>query len=57
MTTLLSTFGIMCMILAVGAIDGPTPELTGDNFALSFVFAIIGVLLMLLAIKFQKDEE
>jgi len=47
----------MCMILAVGAIDGPTPELTGDNFALSFVFAIIGVLLMLLAIKFQKDEE
>tara|TARA_B110000858_G_C17738647_1_gene443811 strand:- start:612 stop:785 length:174 start_codon:yes stop_codon:yes gene_type:complete len=57
MTTLLSTFGIMCMILAVGAIDGPTPELAGDNFALSFVFAIIGVLLMLLAIKFQKDEE
>jgi|TARA_R110001583_G_scaffold71508_1_gene201363 hypothetical protein len=45
------------MILAVGAIDGPTPELAGDNFALSFVFAIIGVLLMLLAIKFQKDEE
>lgn len=57
MTTLLSTFGIMCMILAVGAIDGPTPETSGDNFVLCFVLATVGIMSMFLAIKSQQYNE
>ena len=56
MTTLLSIISIICMILAVGAIDGPTLETSGDNFVLCFVLATVGIISMLLAIKSQENE-
>ena len=57
MTTLLSIIGIMCMIFAVGAIDGPTLETSGNNFALCFVFATVGFMSMFLAIKSQQYND
>ena len=36
------SLAIVCMILAVGAIDGPTGH-EGDNFTLAFMFAITGI--------------
>jgi len=56
MTTLFSIIAIICMILAVGAIDGPTLETSGDNFVLCFVLATVGIISMLLAIKSQENE-
>ena len=56
MTTLFSIIGIMCMIFAVGAIDGPTLETSGNNFVLCFVLATIGIMSMFLAIKSQENE-
>ena len=56
MTTLLSIISIICMILAVGAIDGPTLETSGNNFVLCFVLATVGIISMLLAIKSQENE-
>ena len=40
MTTLFSIIAIMCMIFAVGAIDGPTLETSGNNFVLCFLFRL-----------------
>jgi uncharacterized membrane protein YoaK (UPF0700 family) len=57
MTTLLSIISIICMILAVGAIDGPTLETSGDNFVLCFVLATVGIMSMFLAIKSQQYNE
>ena len=51
MTTLFSLIAIICMIFAVGAIDGPTLETSGDNFVLCFVLATVGIMSMFLAIK------
>ena len=56
MTTLFSIIAIMCMIFAVGAIDGPTLETSGNNFVLCFVFATVAIMSMLLAIKSQENE-
>ena len=56
MTTFLSIIGIMCMIFAVGAIDGPTLETSGNNFVLCFVFAIVGIMSMFLALINQSKE-
>ena len=56
MTTLFSLIAIICMIFAVGAIDGPTLETSGNNFVLCFVFATVGIISMLLAIKSQENE-
>ena len=56
MTTFFSIIGIMCMILAVGAIDGPTLETSGNNFVLCFVLAIVGIMSIFLAIKSQENE-
>jgi|TARA_B110000196_G_scaffold35485_1_gene26704 hypothetical protein len=44
------------MILAVGAIDGPTLETSGNNFVLCFVLAIVGIMSIFLAIKSQENE-
>jgi hypothetical protein len=41
------------MILAVGSIDGPTPETSGDNFLLCFILAIVGIISFILALKNQ----
>ena len=57
MTTLFSIIGIMCMILAVGAIDGPTLETSGNNFVICFVLATVGIMSMFLAIKSQQYNE
>ena len=57
MTTLFSIIAIICMILAVGAIDGPTLETSGDNFVLCFVLATVGIMSMFLAIKSQQYNE
>ena len=56
MTTLFSLIAIICMILAVGAIDGPTLETSGNNFVLCFVLAIVGIMSIFLAIKSQENE-
>lgn len=56
MTTFFSIIGIICMILAVGAIDGPTLETSGNNFVLCFVLAIVGIMSIFLAIKSQENE-
>tara|TARA_R100001460_G_scaffold72003_2_gene112708 strand:+ start:2559 stop:2702 length:144 start_codon:yes stop_codon:yes gene_type:complete len=47
------------MMLAVGAIDGPTPEKSElDDFLLSFILGSIGFIsLLYVAIKSQEDEE
>ena len=57
MTTLFSIIAIICMILAVGAIDGPTLETSGNNFVLCFVLATVGIMSMFLAIKSQQYNE
>ena len=57
MTTLFSIIGIMCMIFAVGAIDGLTLETSGDNFVLCFVLATVGIMSMFLAIKYNEKED
>ena len=57
MTTLFSIIAIICMILAVGAIDGPTLETSGDNFVLCFVLATVGIMSMFLAIKSQQYND
>ena len=56
MTTLFSIIGIMCMIFAVGAIDGPTLETSGNNFVLCFVLAAVGIMSMFLALINQSKE-
>ena len=56
MSTFLSLIGIICMILAVGTIDGPTLETSGNNFVLCFVFAIVGIMSMFLALMNQSKE-
>jgi hypothetical protein len=38
------TLAMVCMILSVGAIDGPTGY-ENDNFGLAFTFAILGIVL------------
>lgn len=56
MSTFLSLIGIICMILAVGVIDGSTLETSGNNFVLCFVFAIVGIMSMFLALINQSKE-
>ena len=57
MTALLSILGIFFMLFAVGSIDGPTLETSGNNFALCFVFATVGIMSMFLAIKSQQYND
>jgi len=56
MSAFLSVIGIICMILSVGAIDGPTLETSGNNFILCFVLAIVGIMSMFLALINQSKE-
>ena len=56
MSASLSVIGIICMILSVGAIDGPTLETSGNNFVLCFVLAIVGIMSMFLALINQSKE-
>ena len=57
MTTTFSVIGIMCLILAVGAIDGGYNGLpVNDNWTMFFIFTGVGIISMLLAIKSQENE-
>ena len=57
MTTTFSVIGIMCLIFAVGAIDGGYNGVPmNDNWTMFFVFVVVGIISMLLAIKSQEDE-
>ena len=49
------SLAIVCMILSVGAIDGPTGH-DGDNFTLAFVFAITGITLGVWSILSMGDR-
>ena len=57
MQTLFSIIATLCLIFAVGAIDGPTLETSGDNFVLCFVLATVGIMSMFLAIKSQQYND
>ena len=57
MTSVFSIIAILCLIFAVGAIDGPTLETSGDNFVLCFVLATVGIMSMFLAIKYNEKED
>ena len=57
MTTTFSVIGIMCLILAGGSIDGGYNGLpVNDNWTMFFIFTVVGIISMLLAIKSQEDE-
>ena len=57
MTTFFSIIGILCLVLAVGAIDGGYNGLpVNDNWTMFFIFTVVGIISMLLAIKSQEDE-
>ncbi len=57
MTSVFSIIAILCLIFAVGAIDGPTLETSGNNFVLCFVLATVGIMSMFLAIKSQQYND
>ena len=57
MTTTFSVIGIMCLILAVGAIYGGYNGLpVNDNWTMFFIFTVVGIISMLLAIKSQEND-
>ena len=57
MTTTFSVIGILCLVLAVGAIDGGSNGLpVNDNWTMFFIFTVVGIISMLLAIKSQENE-
>tara|TARA_B100001094_G_C17672905_1_gene549683 strand:- start:282 stop:446 length:165 start_codon:yes stop_codon:yes gene_type:complete len=48
--------GLICLILAVGAIDGPTGH-EGDAWHLTFIFGALGLGLMLWALPSIADAD
>ena len=48
--------GLVCLILAVGAIDGPTGH-EGDAWHLTFIFGALGLGLMLWALPSIADAD
>ena len=57
MSTIFSIIGILCLIFAVGAIDGGYNGIpVNDNWTMFFIFTVVGIISMLLAIKSQEDE-
>ena len=44
------------MLFAVGSIDGPTLETSGSNWVGCFIFAIVGIVFMILALINQSKE-
>tara|TARA_B100001063_G_scaffold188914_1_gene179522 strand:+ start:210 stop:374 length:165 start_codon:yes stop_codon:yes gene_type:complete len=48
--------GLICLILAVGAIDGPTGH-EGDAWHLTFIFGALGLGLMLRALPSIADAD
>tara|TARA_Y100001951_G_C11108173_1_gene165925 strand:- start:258 stop:440 length:183 start_codon:yes stop_codon:yes gene_type:complete len=56
MTVLFSILGIFSMLFAVGSIDGSTLETSGNNWVGCFIFAIVGIVFMILALINQSKE-
>ena len=56
MTALFSIVGFISMLFAVGSIDGPTLETSGNNLIGCFIFAIVGIVFMILALFNQSKE-
>ena len=56
MTALFSILGIFSMLFAVGSIDGPTLETSGNNWVGCFIFAIVGIMFMISALINQSKE-
>ena len=56
MTALFSILGIFSMLFAVGSIDGPTLETSGNNWVGCFIFAIVGIVFMILALINKSKE-
>ena len=56
MTVLFSILGIFSMLFAVGSIDGSTLETSGNNWVGCFIFAIVGIMFMILALINQSKE-
>ena len=56
MTALFSILGIFSMLFAVGSIDGPTLETSGNNWVGCFIFAIVGIMFMIFALINQSKE-
>ena len=48
--------GLICLILAVGAIDGPTGH-EGDAWHLTFIFGALGLGLMFWALPSVADAD
>ena len=48
--------GLICLILAVGAIDGPTGH-EGDAWHLTFIFGALGLGLMLWSLQSVTDTD
>ena len=48
--------GLVCLILAVGSIDGPTGH-EGDAWHLTFIFGALGLGLMLWSLQSVADNE
>ena len=57
MSVLLSILGLMSMILAVGSIDGPTVEISGNNVLLCFILTGVGIICLILALKIQLEKQ
>ena len=47
--------GLICLILAVGAIDGPTGH-EGDAWHLTFIFGALGLGLLLWSLQSVADD-
>jgi peptidoglycan/LPS O-acetylase OafA/YrhL len=47
--------GLVCLVLAVGAIDGPTGH-EGDAWHLTFIFGALGAALMVWALPAIADK-
>lgn len=56
MNTFLGVVGFICLILAVGCIDGPTGY-EKDNWLGFFAFTAIGITSLLACVVTQKGEQ
>ena len=55
LTMLRFCLGLVCLVLAVGAIDGPTGH-EGDAWHLTFIFGALGAALMVWALPAIADK-
>ena len=56
LTMLRFCLGLVCLVLAVGAIDGPTGH-EGNAWHLTFIFGALGAALMVWALPAIADQD